>query len=82
MARVYHFELPYKILSAYLKYGHDALTSAGLFQRLPADLQSKWLRAQELEHDLRVSEDDLDRIDDHTWTQIADKLDLRWERRA
>lgn len=77
--RIYHFELPYKIQAVYLHYGITQLTSAGIFQRLPKDMQHKWQRALDLWHDVRVTREDLDRIDDESWKVIADKLNLHWE---
>lgn len=77
--RIYYFELPYKIQAMYLHYGLIQMRKTGIFQRLPKDLQKKWERSAEQWHDLRVTKEDLDRIDEATWRAIADKLDLKWK---
>lgn len=79
MARVYHFDLPYKILGVYLPYGRRQLQLSGAWRKIPEFLRHKWERAEELEHDLRVSQSDLDSIDNETWAYIARKLDLKWD---
>lgn len=77
--RTYHFPLPYKILAVYLHYGIVQLKQEGVFHKLPRDMQQKWTRASEQWHDIRVTKEDLDRIDDDTWSRIAQKLNLKWE---
>lgn len=77
--RKYNFELPYKILGVYLGYGRKQLQFGGMWKKLPENLRRRWERAEELEHDFRVSQRDLDSIDDETWAYIARKLDLSYD---
>jgi hypothetical protein len=77
--RTYHFELPYKIDTIYLHYGLQMLRKEGVFQKLPKDLQEKWIKAKDAWHPLKVTKADLDRIDNNTWARIANKLKLKWE---
>lgn len=76
--RIYLFPLPYKILAVYLVYGMKQLKAEGIFQKLPKDLQQKWVKAASHWHDIRVTSEDLDRIDDSSWSKIAKKLKLEW----
>lgn len=76
--RTYHFELPYVIKAYMLFYGIVQLKDGGVFQRLPKDIQHKMEHGRDAWHDIRVHKDDLDRIDDVTWTAIANKLGLHW----
>jgi len=78
--RVYHFPLPYKIEAMYLFYGAQQLKQAGIFQKLPKDLQGKWQKAADAWHSIRVTKEDLDRIDDVSWAAIASKLNLQWSK--
>jgi len=76
--RKYYFELPYKLEAGLLPMGKQQLVESHIWGKLPVDLQQKWDRAAALEHTLRISADDLDRIDDATWKVIAASLDLKY----
>lgn len=79
MARVYHFDLPYTMSASNVFYGVKLLKGEGAFARLPKDIQVKMEKANANWHPLKVHKEDLDRIDDQTWTSIASKLNLKWE---
>jgi hypothetical protein len=76
--RDYKFALPYSIPAVYLHYGIRQLKSEGVFQKLPKDMQQKWTHAMDAWHAVRVTKEDLDRIDNDSWTKIANKLNLKW----
>ena len=77
--RAYGFTLPYSISAVNAFWGIHLLQGNRLFQNLPADLQARMQKAVDEWHPMRVSKDDLDRIDDTTWKSIADNLKLDWE---
>ena len=78
-ARTYKFPLPYKMEPSNVFLGVALLKKEGIFDKLPSDLQTKMMRAKEKWYPLRISESDLNRIDDKTWGYISTKLKLNWE---
>jgi hypothetical protein len=78
--RKYHFELPYTMSPSNVFYGVQLLQRNGMFNRLPEDMQEKMTRARNMWHPLRITERDLNRIDDETWKYIASQLHLKWSK--
>ena len=78
--RKYLFDLPYSIPAAYIIGGFNQLQSTGILNKLPEKLQQKLLKSKETWLSARVTERDLNSIDDETWTQIASLLGLKWEK--
>ena len=77
--RLYNFELPYVMDSIHVFYGVGILESEGVFKKLPKRIQTRMLKAKENMASLKVSEADLDKIDDETWGKIAEHLGLKWQ---
>ena len=78
MARTYNFTLPYTIDKATVYWGYFKLESQGIFQALPSDLQQQFIDARNNGQPVTVTQDDLDEIDDDTWTKLASELGLQW----
>lgn len=78
--RVYDFQLPYEIGSFYLSMGMYQLKEEGILDRLPEDLQDRVNEAVETGSGIVVEKEDLDKIDEDTWTRLAQKLNLSWRK--
>jgi hypothetical protein len=78
--RIYDFPLPYVMTATIVFYAVPELQREGAFSRLPQDIQERLLKARDQWHSLRITADDLNRIDDATWTRIAQKLGLKWRK--
>lgn len=77
--RKYNFPLPYKMSAMQVFYGLRMLKKDKLFPKLPPDIQQKMETAGARWSYLKVTEKDLNRIDDKIWEHIAKKLGLAWE---
>ena len=77
--RIYQFTLPYRISGIQDLVGISDLKEDGLWDQIPADLQTKldagdsWFSGA-----VEVTQADLDELPDAVWTYIANKLGLQW----
>ena len=78
--RTYHFPLPYKLSAMEVMYGVKMLKSNRVWARLPEDLRGRMEKAASNWRSLRVTENDLNRLDEKTWKMIAEKLNLKWSK--
>jgi len=76
--RTYHFPLPYKLSPSNLKYAITLLKWKGVWNNIPKDLRLKMEHNNKKWYPLRITERDLNRLDDKTWKIVAKKLSLKW----
>jgi hypothetical protein len=76
--RDYHFSLPYKLSASNVMYAIRLLKSKDVWYDIPSDLRMKMEHAKEKWRPIKISKDDLDRLNDKTWKLVADKLNLKW----
>jgi hypothetical protein len=76
--RTYHFSLPYTLTASNVMYAIKLLKWKSVWNRIPKDLQMKMEHAKEKWRSVKITEKDLDRLDDKTWKIISDKLNLKW----
>lgn len=80
MSRKYNFDLPYQISGIQDSVGISDLQDAGLWDKIPVDLQAKlqdgsgWFSGG-----VEVTQADLDELSDPVWSFIATKLGLSWQ---
>jgi len=77
--RVYDFDLPYTISGIQDSVGISDLQSAGLWDKIPTDLQAK-LEAGDswFSSGVSITKADLDELSDPVWNYIAAQLNLPW----
>ena len=76
--RTYHFPLPYKLSAMEIMYGVKMLKKARVWNRIPSNFRVRMEKSANKWHSLRVTENDLNQLDDATWKLIANKLNLKW----
>ena len=77
--RIYDFPLPVHISGFQDSIGISDLKDAGIWDRVPTDLQTKMTNASSwLSGGADITKADLDELPDNVWSFIADKLNLKW----
>ena len=77
--RKYDFKLPYHLSAVKVFYAEGELKREGLWEHLPKNLQDAMEHAKSKWYPLTITEQELDELDDGTWSKIAAKLQLKWE---
>lgn len=78
LGRKYHFPLPYKLGRIKIPFAISTLKKEGVWDNIPRHLRRKMETAGW--SGVRITKDDLDQLDDKTWSLIADKLGLKWSK--
>lgn len=71
MTREYNFPLPHHFSAFEVMYAPNWLQAMCVWDRLPKDLRDLIMDAYNKSVGLTLEKEDLDRIDDDTWSQIV-----------
>ena len=77
--RIYDFPLPQHFSGIQDSVAITDLKSAGLWNKIPKDLQTKMLSGDSwFSSGVNVTAADLDELPDDVWSFVAEKLNLKW----